>query len=226
MAYIQPQARGDLDFYRRTADNMNHAAELCGKAGLRFAYHDHAFEFAGKEGERPIDIFYDRLDKNLVALEMDVFWVSVAGNDPVEMLQDGKAAWGCCTSRTRRRAPPVQYSETPAALRIPGGGQRHVEFYGDSEGRAGSGRQALFCRAGPDSGRSTGQSGEELRLSQGRLTAVIASRRDGHRFHFFGPHKLITLHGDGNFEKVMSRRLLAAEYLPKTADADRRVAAG
>ena len=49
MAYIQPQARGaDLDFYRATADKMNHAAEQCHKAGLKFAYHNHAFEFAGQ----------------------------------------------------------------------------------------------------------------------------------------------------------------------------------
>ena len=63
MAYIQPVARGDLDFYRKTADQMNHTGELCKKAGLQFAYHNHAFEFGGKPGERPIDIFKERLQE-------------------------------------------------------------------------------------------------------------------------------------------------------------------
>ncbi|MGD1072853.1 MAG: sugar phosphate isomerase/epimerase [Bryobacteraceae bacterium] len=124
MAYIQPQARGDLDFYRRTADNMNHAAELCRKAGLQFAYHNHAFEFAGKEGERPIDIFYERLDRNLVALEMDVFWVSVAGNDPVETLKKWKGRVGLLHLKDKAKGTPVQYTESvpPSTFREVGSG--------------------------------------------------------------------------------------------------------
>jgi sugar phosphate isomerase/epimerase len=112
MAYIQPQARGDLDFYRKTADNMNHAGEVCKKAGLQFAYHNHAFEFGGKPGERPIDIFKDRLDKKLVALEMDIFWVSVAGNDPLEMLKQWKGRVALLHLKDKEKGTPVQYSES------------------------------------------------------------------------------------------------------------------
>src|SRR5665213_3691084 len=112
MAYIQPQARGDMDFYRKTADDMNRVGELCRKAGLQFAYHNHAFEFAGKPGERPIDIFHDRLDKKLVALEMDVFWVSVAGNDPVEMMKQWKGRVQLLHLKDKNKETPVQYSES------------------------------------------------------------------------------------------------------------------
>ena len=113
MAYIQPQARGaDLDFYRQTADKMNHVGEQCKKAGLQFAYHNHAFEFAGKQGERPIDIFHDRLDKKLVALEMDVFWVSVAGNDPVELMKQWKGRVQLLHLKDKEKGTPVQYSES------------------------------------------------------------------------------------------------------------------
>jgi sugar phosphate isomerase/epimerase len=113
MAYIQPAARGtDLDFYRKTADSMNHTAEMCNKAGLKFAYHNHAFEFAGKPGERPIDIFRERLDKKLVNLELDVFWVSVAGNDPVEMLKLWKGRVGLLHLKDKARDTPVQYTES------------------------------------------------------------------------------------------------------------------
>ena len=92
MDYIPPGARGDGDdFYRRTADRMNAAAEMCHKAGLKFAYRNHAFEFAGRSGLRPIDIFRERLDPKLVGLEVDVFWASVAGVDPVEFLKTWKS---------------------------------------------------------------------------------------------------------------------------------------
>jgi sugar phosphate isomerase/epimerase len=124
MAYIQPQARGDLDFYRKTADAMNHAGELCKKAGLQFAYHNHAFEFGGKPKERPIDIFHARLDKKLVTLEMDVFWVSVAGHDPVEMLTQWKGRVGLLHLKDMQKGTPVQYSESlpPTAFKEVGSG--------------------------------------------------------------------------------------------------------
>jgi sugar phosphate isomerase/epimerase len=112
MAYIQPQARGNLDFYRKTADQMNHAGELCHKAGLQFAYHNHAFEFGGKEGERPIDIFHERLDRKLVALEMDVFWVSVAGQDPIEALSHLKGRVPLMHLKDKAQGTEKRYNES------------------------------------------------------------------------------------------------------------------
>ncbi|MCU1330383.1 MAG: Xylose isomerase domain protein barrel [Bryobacterales bacterium] len=112
MAYINPKARGDSDFYKKTADRMNVVGEACHKAGLQFAYHNHAFEFAGKAGERPIDIFKERLDKKLVALEMDIFWVSVAGHDPVEMLKEWKGRVALLHLKDKGKDQPVQYTET------------------------------------------------------------------------------------------------------------------
>jgi sugar phosphate isomerase/epimerase len=53
---------------------------------MQFCYHHHAFEFGPKEGSRAIDVFLERFDPKLVKFEMDVFWVSVAGQDPVELL--------------------------------------------------------------------------------------------------------------------------------------------
>jgi len=125
MAYIQPQARGtDLDFYKKTAEQMNHAGELCKKAGMQFAYHNHAFEFAGVKGKRPIDVFHSHLDKKLVTLEMDVFWVTVAGNDPVEMLTQWKGRVQLLHMKDMQKGTPVQYSEgvPPATFKEVGSG--------------------------------------------------------------------------------------------------------
>jgi sugar phosphate isomerase/epimerase len=112
MAYIMPADRGGPDFFRSTADKMNHAAELCHKAGLKFAYHNHAFEFGGKKGERAIDIFRERLDPKLVSLEMDVFWASVAGQDPVEMLHEWRGRVALLHLKDKPKGFPVQYSES------------------------------------------------------------------------------------------------------------------
>jgi hypothetical protein len=43
----------DLDGYRRIAERFNQAGEVAKKAGLRFAYHNHDFEFAPLAGSFP-----------------------------------------------------------------------------------------------------------------------------------------------------------------------------
>ncbi len=116
LAYIAPGARGDGDdFYRRTADRMNTAGELCKKAGMHFAYHNHAYEFGGKEGSRPIDIFFDRLDKNLVSMELDVFWLSVASQDPVETLKKWKGRVALLHLKDKAKDAPHQFAENMPA---------------------------------------------------------------------------------------------------------------
>jgi sugar phosphate isomerase/epimerase len=116
LAYISPGARGDGDdFYRRTADRMNVAGELCKKAGMRMAYHNHAYEFGGKAGMRPIDIFFDRLDPKLVAMELDVFWLSVASQDPVEALKKWKGRVALLHLKDKAKDAPHQFAENVPA---------------------------------------------------------------------------------------------------------------
>ena len=88
--YLMPGERGSLDDFRRYADQFNKAGEPVRKAGMQLCYHHHSFEFGPKEGSRPIDVFLERLDPKLVKFEMDVFWVSVAGQDPVALLNQWK----------------------------------------------------------------------------------------------------------------------------------------
>jgi sugar phosphate isomerase/epimerase len=84
--YLPPAERGGLDKIKFLADKLNHAAEKAHAAGLAFCYHNHAFEFQPMEGTTPFQVLLDSTDKKLVGLEMDAFWVSVAGHDPAEML--------------------------------------------------------------------------------------------------------------------------------------------
>lgn len=87
VAYLFPQERGGLDFYRQFADQMNRAGEQCRKAGLKLCYHNHAFEFEQMEGTTPLDVLMERFDKRFVDLELDVFWVSIAGSDPAQLIK-------------------------------------------------------------------------------------------------------------------------------------------
>lgn len=87
VAWIAAAERRTLDDWRRVADQLNRAAERCRSAGLRFAYHNHDFEFASLEGKRPYDLLLEATDPALVELELDLYWVRHAGHDPVTYLR-------------------------------------------------------------------------------------------------------------------------------------------
>jgi sugar phosphate isomerase/epimerase len=54
--------------------------------GILYGYHNHNFEFENINGVVPyFDIFLKDLDKNLTTLELDLFWATKAGQDPVEI---------------------------------------------------------------------------------------------------------------------------------------------
>ncbi len=113
MGYIAPGARGDgQDFYRRTADRMNTAAELCRKSNVKFVWQNHAFEFDGRPDLRPIDIFKERLDHKLVRMEIDPFWASVAGQDPIRLLKEWKASVSFLRFDDKAKGTPIDFVET------------------------------------------------------------------------------------------------------------------
>ena len=109
--YLPPERRGGLEVYKRLAEKLNGAGERVRAAGLTFCYHNHAFEFAGEKGHRPIDVFKANLDKTLVKFEIDVFWVSVAGNDPVEILKEFAGQVPLIHLKDKAAGTPVQYDE-------------------------------------------------------------------------------------------------------------------
>lgn len=87
MPWVDVADRGGADVFRSLADKMNRAAEVFKRSGLNFCYHHHAFEFAPVEGQKTgMDIFLERFDPKLVAIEVDMFWLKIAGQDPAAFL--------------------------------------------------------------------------------------------------------------------------------------------
>jgi sugar phosphate isomerase/epimerase len=86
VAYITEDRRQTVEDIQRIAAILNRNGELCRDAGLRFAYHNHAFEFAPVGGTTMYDLFLTETDPELVAFELDVYWVRYAGIDEGEML--------------------------------------------------------------------------------------------------------------------------------------------
>jgi hydroxypyruvate isomerase len=72
-----------IDDYRRAADKFTRGAEAAAKAGLGFAYHNHDIDFAPVEYRLPFDVLMESSDPKLVGMELDLYWMVRAGQDPL-----------------------------------------------------------------------------------------------------------------------------------------------
>jgi sugar phosphate isomerase/epimerase len=112
--YLPPPERGGLDVIKKLADKLNRAATKCNAAGMKFAYHNHAFEFEPMGGSSPFQTLLDNTDPKLVGLEMDVFWVSVGGHDPVELLAKLKGRVPLVHLKDKANGTANQFNESVA----------------------------------------------------------------------------------------------------------------
>lgn len=82
--YLTEEQRGTtIDVYKKLAEECNVWGEACNKQGLKLAYHNHAFEFDVTDGVEPYDVLLNEVDADKMAMEMDLFWMSKAGKDPL-----------------------------------------------------------------------------------------------------------------------------------------------
>jgi sugar phosphate isomerase/epimerase len=69
--------------WKQAAQVFNRAGEASKAAGIEFAFHNHTEEFIPADGKLPYDLLLAETDPNLVKMEMDLFWITKAGFDPL-----------------------------------------------------------------------------------------------------------------------------------------------
>lgn len=79
-----PSKGQTVDNYKRVAESFNKAGEACKKVGIKFGYHNHEYEFESENGEVLFDVLMDNTEPDLVHMELDLGWVIIAGEDPLE----------------------------------------------------------------------------------------------------------------------------------------------
>jgi sugar phosphate isomerase/epimerase len=109
--YIAPAQRGGADMFKNLAEKLNAAGEKAKAAGLTLCYHNHAFEFGPVGGTTGLEILMSNTQKDLVSLEMDIFWVSVAGNDPVALLKTYSGRVKLLHLKDKAKGVGTQYNE-------------------------------------------------------------------------------------------------------------------
>ena len=78
------QTMGMTGTVENLAEIINKMGESAHKAGLKLLYHNHDFEFLKNEaGIVPIDYLLENCNPKYVNFQMDLFWVTKAGADPI-----------------------------------------------------------------------------------------------------------------------------------------------
>jgi len=87
---IPEEKRKTLDDYKKMAETFNRIGEAAKKVGVKFAYHNHGYGLKEKDGQIPLKLILDGTDPSLVFLEMDLYWTTAGGADPIEYLESYK----------------------------------------------------------------------------------------------------------------------------------------
>jgi sugar phosphate isomerase/epimerase len=85
--YLTEQDRKTIDDYKRHAETFNKAAAACQKAGIEFGYHNHDFEFIPIDGKMPFDVLLAETDKDLVKIELDLYWIKKGNQDALDYMK-------------------------------------------------------------------------------------------------------------------------------------------
>jgi len=109
------QAAADFERWGRAARDQ----------GFRFFYHVHGYEFVpGPDGVLPIDVLMKETNPSDVSFEMDVFWATLPGNNPVDLLRKYPGRWKLMHLKDMKKgvATNVQTgSADPNATEVPVG---------------------------------------------------------------------------------------------------------
>jgi sugar phosphate isomerase/epimerase len=77
----------NLSEIKRICEEINACNELCRAYGVTLHIHNHAHEYIPVEGVFPYQVMLENIDPE-VFFEVDTYWVTVAGVDPVKVLHE------------------------------------------------------------------------------------------------------------------------------------------
>ncbi|MDX8044512.1 sugar phosphate isomerase/epimerase [Gracilibacillus sp. S3-1-1] len=86
---LPEELRTDEAAYYKGAATLNEIGKKCAEAGFTFAYHNHNMEFFDLgNGKTGFDILFEETDPEYVQIELDCYWATHAGIDPLTIIKE------------------------------------------------------------------------------------------------------------------------------------------
>lgn len=109
--WMEEQYRTDINNFKKMAAVLNKAAEICKQTGIKLAYHNHDFEFAPLAGTNGFDVLLKETDPKQVFFEMDIYWVSKAGKDPLAFFSKYPGRFAMWHVKDMDKTPQKNFTE-------------------------------------------------------------------------------------------------------------------
>ncbi|MDF2787285.1 MAG: sugar phosphate isomerase/epimerase [Neobacillus sp.] len=98
--YLMPERRSEED-YKSLISFLDHAGEISRQEGITLCYHNHDFELQRlSNGKMALESIFDKTNAEDVKAELDVYWLTKAGEKPVEWI-----------NRYRNRTPLIHLKD-------------------------------------------------------------------------------------------------------------------
>ncbi len=110
-AWLSPAERGHLDHYKKVGEDLSKAGEVCKKAGIQLCYHNHDFEFEQEDGKYPYETLLANSDKDLVKMEMDIYWLAKAKQDPIALINEHPGRFPLWHIKDMDKTPDRMFTE-------------------------------------------------------------------------------------------------------------------
>jgi sugar phosphate isomerase/epimerase len=96
------------DEARKAVADFNAWGAAFRAAGITFAYHAHGYEFRPlADGTNLFDLIVKSTDPRDVSFEMDVFWITHGGQDPVKLMEKYPDRWSLMHVKDIRKGAPT-----------------------------------------------------------------------------------------------------------------------
>ena len=124
-----PQSVGNsADGFKRAADQYNAWGEQARAVGLKFGFHDHDTEFQVFNGVTGFDLLMQYTDPKVVQWQMDCYWVTQAGRDPVKLFKKYGTRMQSLHLKDRKPNAPTSTDTGPGSRHFTEVGTGTIDF--------------------------------------------------------------------------------------------------
>ncbi len=169
---VQPWVNDEdrtVETYKRMIGDWNKVGEIMKNVGIQFGYHNHNFEFANLDGIVPYyDIFMPEMDPDLITMELDIYWATKGGQDPVEMFNKYPGRFQLCHYKDMSESSEPFYDVIKDDITSVGSGL--IDFKRIYAAREIAGMKYFFVE---DDNQGNGKPFEAIETSMNNLTGKI-----------------------------------------------------
>ncbi len=165
-----PETWRTAEGFKKAADQFNQWGQQVQARGMKFGFHNHNYEFHQFDQTTGFDILMKNTDPKLVKLEMDCYWITQAGRDPLQMLKQYRDRIRMLHLKDRRAGFPTTQELDPSAEHFTEVGNGTIAFRAILEQAQAQGIEHYFVEQD-----STDKSPvESVRISYNNLRKLLA----------------------------------------------------